>query len=289
LLFRHILLDKEPFKNQGAKVNYFNDLQNAPSFFKSYDKCLVFRTVISLSFNLLINKSPKVMDRQAKRQFLDFLYTFITQNKREHFERVVCERTKYITVVLEDIFQPHNASAVLRSCDVFGVQDVHIIENNNEYRVNPDVALGSSKWLNLLRYNKEEFNTPACLEKLKSEGYRIVATTPHRDDVTIYDLPLEKGKVALLFGTEYEGLTKEAIELADEYVMIPMFGFTESLNISVSAAIFLFQLTNRLRLSGIPWKLSEDEQLSIKIQWAKNVVRNPELLEKQFLKNYQKS
>lgn len=228
------------------------------------------------------------MDRKVQEDFLKFLNKYITENKKNHFERVAKERTRYITVVLEDIFQPHNASAVLRSCDVFGIQDVHIIENKNEYKVNPDVALGSSKWLSLHKYNEGEFNTPACIENLKNRGYRIVATTPHRDDITIHQLDLNRGKIALLFGTEYKGLTDEAISMADEYVMIPMFGFTESLNISVSAAIFLYQLTHRMRSAEIPWQLSREEELSLKIQWANNVVKSPGLLEKQFLKGYQK-
>jgi tRNA (guanosine-2'-O-)-methyltransferase len=236
-----------------------------------------------LCFRLVGEQFEKIMDHKTKQDFLKFLYQFITENKQNHFERVIKDRTRYLTVVLEDIFQPHNASAVLRSCDVFGVQDIHIVENRYQYRINPDVALGSSKWLDLHKYNESEFNTTACLEKLKKEDYRIVATTPHKDDVTIQDLSLEKGKIALLFGTEYEGLTQQALDLADEYVMIPMYGFTESLNISVTAAIFLYHLTHKLKHSDIAWALSREEVLDLKIRWAKNVVKNSEIIERQFI------
>ncbi len=228
------------------------------------------------------------MEHQENNELLKYLYRFISENKRNHFERLVKERTRYLTVVLEDIYQSHNASAVLRSCDVFGVQDVHIIENRYKYKVNTDVALGSAKWLSLHKYNNDEFNTPECLEKLRSEGYRIVATSPHKEDATIHGFPIEKGKVALLFGTEYEGLTDEAIGLADEYVMIPMHGFTESLNISVSAAIFLYHFTTGLRNSDIPWQLSPAEELDVKLMWVKKVVKSADLLEKHFFRNYGK-
>lgn len=222
------------------------------------------------------------MDQDQKKAFLAYLYEYITENKRNHFARVADSRTRYITVVLEDIFQPHNASAVLRSCDVFGIQDVHIIENKNKYRVNPDVALGASKWLSLHKYNETGFNTPGCIGRLKEAGYRIVATTPHRDDVSINELKLEEGKLALVFGKEDDGLSGEALELADEYVCIPQYGFTESLNISVSAAIMLFQLTGRLRSSAISWGLSEEEKLDLKIGWARKVVKKADSLERLF-------
>jgi tRNA (guanosine-2'-O-)-methyltransferase len=223
------------------------------------------------------------MHLQTKQQLLDFLTGFISENKKNKFEANILQRTKYLTLVLEDIFQPHNASAVLRTCDCFGVQDVHIIENSNKYQVNPDVALGSSKWLTLYKYNAGENNTTACLQRLKADGYRIVATTPHKNDHTPEDLPLDQ-KIALVFGTELEGLTGEAIAMADDFVKIPMYGFTESLNISVSAALLIRSLTERIRNSDILWQLSEEESIDIRIAWAKNVVRKSDVLEKEFLR-----
>jgi tRNA (guanosine-2'-O-)-methyltransferase len=221
-------------------------------------------------------------DNTKKQQLLSYLQEFITPNKKNKFEDLILQRTRHVTIVLEDIYQPHNASAVLRSCDCFGIQDVHIIENMNKYEVNPDVALGSSKWLNLIKYREKENNTESCLKKLKSDGYRIIATTPHENDFTPETLPLNQ-KVALVFGTELAGLSQVALNQADGFVRIPMYGFTESFNISVSAALLLFALTDRLHKSDIQWQLTEEEKLDIMLDWTKTVIKKSELLEKIFL------
>jgi tRNA (guanosine-2'-O-)-methyltransferase len=218
---------------------------------------------------------------------LDFFLSFISDNKKKKFEENIQYRSRYLTIVLEDIYQPHNASAVLRSCDCFGIQDVHIIENMNKYEVNPDVALGSAKWLSLIKYNKETNNTESCLSSLKNNGYKIVATSPHQDDFTPESMPLDQ-KTALVFGTELAGLTDKAKEIADAFVRIPMFGFTESLNISVSAALLLFTLSERLRKSSVNWHLSEEEKTDIMLQWAKNVVKKSDALEREFFRKIEK-
>ncbi|NCA86163.1 MAG: TrmH family RNA methyltransferase [Clostridia bacterium] len=224
------------------------------------------------------------MDPKLKPALLEYLTGFVSDNKRTKFEAIVQQRTRYVTVVLEDLYQPHNASAVLRSCDCFGIQDVHIIENANTYEVNPDVALGASKWLNLIRYNTTENNTPEAIATLKTKGYRIVATTPHRSEVTLQQLDLNQGPVALLFGTEMRGLSADALAGADEFMIIPMVGFTESFNISVSAALSLFYLTEKLRNSSIPWQLSAEEQIDTKLDWVRKVVKSSEGLIKDFLR-----
>ncbi len=222
------------------------------------------------------------MKYSTKIELLNFLEGFISDNKKELFKKIIEYRTRYISVVLEDIFQPHNASAVLRTCDCFGIQDVHIIENRNLYEVNPDVALGSSKWLTLTKYNEEKNNTENTINKLKSEGYSIIATTPHKNDTPLDQLDLGK-KTALLFGTELNGLSDIAIENADGFVKIPMYGFTESFNISVSAAIILHQLTDKLRESKYNWQLTAEEKLDIRLDWVRNVVKKSDLAEDEFL------
>lgn len=216
-------------------------------------------------------------------ELIEYLSGFISENRRQKFVEVIRWRTRHITVVLEDIYQPHNASAVLRSCDCFGIQDIHVIENRNRYTVNPDVALGSPKWLNLHKYKQAENNTLSCLRSLKEKGYRIVATSPHKNDCNIEDLPID-GKLALVFGTELEGISDTVREQADEFVKIPMFGFTESFNISVSAAICLHTLVNRLHRSGIKWQLEEKEKEEVLLGWLRNSINRSELLEKEFLK-----
>lgn len=216
-----------------------------------------------------------------EEQLLNHLLEFVSENKKKKFEQIIGHRTRFLTIVLEDIFQPHNASAVLRSCDCFGIQDVHIIENNYKYEVNPDVALGSSKWLSLFKYNAFENNTRDCLMQLKSKGYRIVATTPHQEGCLISELPLDQ-KTALVFGTEMSGLSPFVMEMSDAYVKIPMYGFTESLNISVSAALFLYHLTEKMRSMSVPWQLPPEEEVEIKLYWARQTVKDSQLIEKRY-------
>ncbi len=220
------------------------------------------------------------------RALLEFLEKLVNENRLELLEKVMQDRTRYVTVLLEDIFQPHNASAVLRTCDCFGIQDVHIIENRNEYVLNPEIELGSAQWLSIFKHRGNENNTMTAIESLKKKGYRIVATTPHTDDVNLNEFDLEKGPVALMFGTEMKGLSGEAIELADEYLKIPMHGFSESLNISVSAAIILQTLRMKLNDSDIEWKLKEDEKEDIRLNWMRNSIRNSTIIERDFKKRY---
>ncbi len=219
------------------------------------------------------------------KAFIDHLSAFITERRMNLFMQVLNERTRYITVVLEDIYQPHNASAVLRSCDVFGIQDVHIIENKNEFILNPDVTLGSDKWLSITKYNEADNNTITALNSLKSRGYRIVAATPHDTSVQINNFNLNRGKVALVFGTELKGLSEQALKNSDEFVHVPMFGFTESLNISVSAAIILNILTSTLRELNINWHLNEDEKQEILKTWLLNSINKSKLIEERFFEN----
>lgn len=215
-------------------------------------------------------------------ELFEYLSPHITEKRLNLFNRIIENRTKYLTVVLEDIFQPQNASAVLRSCDCFGIQDVHIIENRNEFEVDTEVSLGSSKWLSLHKYNEDKNNSLTAIRNLKKEGYKIVATTPHVNDQELPDFDITAGKTALIFGSELPGVSDIILNEADEYLKIPMFGFTESFNISVSAAITLHFLTHKLHHSNVQWKLSEKEKTDIKIQWIRNTIKKSELIEKRF-------
>jgi|SRR6056297_2375152 len=214
---------------------------------------------------------------------INYLEQFITQQRLNLFHQILNQRTRYITVVLEDIYQSQNASAVLRTADCFGIQDIHIIENKNEYQINPDVALGSYKWLNLVKYNNQKSNTLEAISDLKKQGYRIVATTPHTNDVNLEDFDVTQGKTALFFGTELNGLSDIMIDNADEYIKIPMVGFTESFNISVSVAIILHHLTSSLRKSEIDWQLSDNEKEEILLEWLKKTIKKSSLLIDDFL------
>ncbi|MDX9942471.1 MAG: RNA methyltransferase [Bacteroidales bacterium] len=226
------------------------------------------------------------MDRATRRLVIEFLSGFITPSRHQRILEVLSKRTPYLTVVLEDIYQSHNASAVLRSCECFGIQDVHIIENRNVFEVSQEVAMGSSKWLDLHRYNQNENNTLECLHSLRSKGFTLVATSPHENDYTPATLPLDK-PVALLFGTELGGLTPEALSMADAYLRIPMAGFTESFNISVSAAICLYELSTRIRNSELPRTFSEDEYDALHLRWLKASIKSADFIIERFLKNKQ--
>ncbi|SHE77140.1 tRNA (guanosine-2'-O-)-methyltransferase [Mariniphaga anaerophila] len=220
-----------------------------------------------------------------QKELIQYLSEFITPERLTLFEKTLEQRTSYLTVVLEDIFQPQNASAVLRTCDCFGIQNVHIIENRNEFTVDTEVAMGASKWLSLHKYNRKTQNSLDAIKKLKKEGYRIVATSPHLNDHLLPDFDLTTGKAAIVFGSELPGISEAILNEADEFLKIPMYGFTESFNISVSAAIVLYQLSQKLREHpSINWKLSEQEQDEIKTAWLRSTIKKSSLLEKRFLK-----
>lgn len=214
------------------------------------------------------------------------LESFITEQRKKLFNRILEQRTRYITVVLEDIYQPQNASAVLRTSDCFGIQDVHIIENRNDYMVNPDVTLGADKWLDLHKYNTAEHNSASTIETLREKGYRIVATIPRKPATNLRDFDLRRGKTAIFFGTELTGLSEQVLNTADEFLQIPLHGFTESFNISVSAAIVLHFLSEKLRQSDLDWKLSPEEKKEVKLNWLRQSVKNSNLIEKEFLSKY---
>jgi tRNA (guanosine-2'-O-)-methyltransferase len=200
------------------------------------------------------------------------LCKLISERRATLFNTIAPNRTRHIQLVLEDIFQSQNASAVLRTCDILGIQDVHVIETRNKYSINKDVSLGSSKWIDLHRYTDQDDPLDTCLNGLKKNGVRLIATSPRTENSTpLNELSIDE-PMAILFGTELNGLTDRALSYADELMHIPMVGFTESFNISVSAAITLYQLRNKLHDSK-RYFLNEQEQLTLKIRWAKSMLR----------------
>ncbi|MFZ9004460.1 MAG: TrmH family RNA methyltransferase [Robiginitalea sp.] len=199
---------------------------------------------------------------------LAHLEGFITLERKQRFLQVLASRTRYLTVALEDVYQLHNASAVIRSCDVFGIQAAHLIEGRFGNRLDKNIAMGAQRWVDIHRHA----SSGACIEDLRRKGYRIIATTPRQESDTLESFTLE-GPTALFFGTEKEGLSPEVLREADGALHIPMYGFTESLNISVAAAIILQDLSTRLRQSDHPWRLSEAEILEKRFEWTRKTVR----------------
>lgn len=200
---------------------------------------------------------------------LDYLQNFITEERKQRFSEIISQRTNHFTVAMEDVFQMHNTSAVVRTCEVFGVQQAHSIEGRYGKRLDEKIAMGAQKWVDVFRYD----DTQKCIDILREKGYQIVATTPHKDAYLLNDFDISK-KSAFFFGTEKEGLSEKVLAQADTYLKIPMVGFTESLNISVAVAIVLQQLTDKLRRSNIKWQLTNEERYSVLEQWTKISVRN---------------
>jgi tRNA (guanosine-2'-O-)-methyltransferase len=217
-------------------------------------------------------------------KLLNYFESFLTDSRKQLFKSVLEKRTRHFTVVLEDIFQSHNASAVVRTCDIFGVQDVHAIENKYNNKVSRHVAKGSQKWLNQYRYRNDGDNTKTCLDGLKKAGYQIVATTPHNDSCLLQDFDVSK-KTAFVFGEEAEGVSNYVIENSDGFLKIPMVGFTESLNISVATAIILQDVTTKLRNSDINWELSKEEKEVLYIDWVKKTIKNVDKIEAHYQQN----
>jgi len=217
-------------------------------------------------------------------EILTYLQTFLTRHRIERFKEILSQRTRHLTVAIEDVYQPHNASAILRSCEVFGIQDVHIIEKNYVFKNSNQVSKSANKWLNVYKYKNHKNNSLACLETLRSKGYQIVATTPHTDSCLLQDFDVTK-KAAFFFGVEKEGLSEDVLKNADVTLKIPMYGFTESLNISVAAAIVLQHCSTKLHQSDIDWQLSETEKQTLELEWTKKTIKDVDNIIERYLQN----
>ncbi len=215
-----------------------------------------------------------IMNTVQKQALIEHLLSHLTPHKQARLKEVVAQRTRHAVVLLEDLFQAHNASAVLRSCDLFGIQEVHTVEERHKFVVHNGVAKGASQWLDVVHHT----DITAAIMGLKEKGYRIVATTPHTNACLLPDFPVDK-KFVFMFGTEDVGLSPQALQHADEFVKIPMVGFTESFNISVSVAICLYQVTQAMRQTGVAWQLTQDEQLEVLHSWLKKQLAHAEQLE----------
>ncbi|MFT5250090.1 MAG: tRNA (guanosine-2'-O-)-methyltransferase [bacterium] len=212
-------------------------------------------------------------------QLLEHLLSFLTERRKSLFKEVISKRTRHFTVVTEDVYQMHNTSAVMRSCDVFGIQELHVVEERISKEIDREIALGAQKWVNIHRHH----STKECIDNLRENGYQIIATTPHNNSTELKDFDISK-KSAFFFGKEKEGLSDVVLDAADGYLKIPMYGFTESLNISVSAAVILQSVVTRLKDSDIDWKLSEDEKKEIILHWTKMTIKSVDQIVERFYK-----
>jgi tRNA (guanosine-2'-O-)-methyltransferase len=203
----------------------------------------------------------------AQQDLVARLASFVTPARLARLETVLAARTRHLTVVFEDVYHPHNASAVLRTCECLGVQDVHIVEGQKRFRPNVEVVHGAARWLTLHRWRKPEgHDIRSCLATLRERGYRVVATSPREDALPLGEVPLER-PLAVCFGTEETGLSHDVLSAADICAQIPMPGFTRSLNVSVTAALVLYDLTTRLRAQALPWPLDEVQRDQLRLLW----------------------
>ncbi|MBQ3751562.1 MAG: RNA methyltransferase [Bacteroidales bacterium] len=224
----------------------------------------------------------QITDTETRRKLIEHLSQFVTEPRKARLEEVLNNRTRHITVVLEDLYQTQNISAVMRSCECYGIQDAYIVENRNEFEIHKDISMGADKWLTLHHYPHAEHNMKQCIDDLHAKGYTVVATLPDEKKTTIQDLPIDR-KTAFLFGTELTGLSEEAVRYADCNALIPMYGFTESFNISNSAAIILSNFSERLRHSDVDWHLGEDEREALYFDWLQKSIRDPEAIIRHYL------
>ncbi|WP_395053202.1 TrmH family RNA methyltransferase [Flavobacterium sp.] len=211
--------------------------------------------------------------------YLAFLENILTENRKERFLQVLSKRTNHFTIAMEDIFQLHNTSAVMRSCEVFGIQQLNVIEERYTKSIDKEIAMGAQKWVDVNRFE----SISNCISTLKSKGYQIIATSPHENDCDLDNFDISKPS-AFFFGTERDGLSDEVLQKADGFLKIPMAGFTESLNISVSAAIIIQNLMSRLHKSNINWQLSEEDILEKRLLWAKNTIKDIKRIEERYYK-----
>ena len=227
------------------------------------------------------------MTPQEEKLF-SHLSQFISEHKKSFVEKVLCQRTRHVTVVLENIYQSQNASAVVRTCECMGLQDIHIVENTAKYQLNVRVLKGSNKWINLERYRTRGVNnTETCFSRLRNEGYRILVADPSPDGLPIAEIEPGSDKLAILFGNELRGASDYAVSNCDRKIRIPMYGFTESLNISVSVAICLNTILSKLRASVVDIGLDDDEKDFIRLNWYRKMVRRSDIVEREFLRTIQ--
>ncbi len=205
------------------------------------------------------------------QRLYEILSEHLTERKRNLFDDVANHRTRYITLILEDLYQAQNTSAIQRSAESWGLQDLYIIENAHSFTHHRRVAKGAYDWLDIHRFNESIDNSKSCIEHLKENGYQIVVTALHENAIDPDQLDLNK-KTAVLMGTELTGASETAMKMADHFLKIPTCGFTESLNVGAAAAVIVHDLTRRMKREKKQWQLSDEEKLLLKIKWAKKSI-----------------
>ena len=211
------------------------------------------------------------MNFQAR---IDYLSQFVMERRLERFRQILDLRTAYVQLALQDTYHMHNASAVLRSSDAFGMQRVHLIRDKFAKEIDTEIALGAQKWLDIQQHSSNE----SLFAYAQDQGMSLVATSPHKGAARIETLDLTR-PVLIMLGTEREGLTDDAFAKADQTLHIPMYGFTESLNLSVTASLIFHGLRQRLEQSERSYGLVDKEKQRILLDWLRTSVKDSGRLE----------
>ena len=210
-----------------------------------------------------------------------YLSSFLLESRIDTLNRALDMRTEYLTVMTENMFHAQNASAIVRHCEAFGVQNIHTVEDLCPFLPTLNIALGTDKWIDVKRHA----TTADAIKDLRKEGDRIIATTPHHQSCTPETFDVKRGKYVLVFGTEKTGVSEEIMAEADEFLQIPMCGMVDSLNVSASAAILIYMLSQRMRLECDNWHLSDEKRARTLYDWYRYAVRDSEaLLERKYPK-----
>ncbi|MGA9211813.1 TrmH family RNA methyltransferase [Kaistella sp.] len=212
----------------------------------------------------------------------EYLQQFLTEERLEKISHFAPGSSDFVLPVMEDIFQFRNAAAIVRSVEACGFHKIVAMESENEFNPNLRVTKGAETWVEVekLPHNLES------LKEIKSRGYKIVAVSPENNATMLPDYQLNE-PVALVFGTEKEGVTEEILHFADETLAIPMYGFTRSFNVSVAAAICFYELKQKLIKSNLDYQLSEEKLWQMKVRWALNSIKSGEQILDHYVKNIQ--
>nr|WP_243436127.1 RNA methyltransferase [Acanthopleuribacter pedis] len=227
---------------------------------------------------------PKVFPMQRLdlvAELTDYFAGFISENKKNLFQQAAAERTRHVTVVMEDIADPHDASAVIRSCECYGVQDFHVITRRRKFTVAPGVAVGASKWVDLYKHAEQDDASP-CLTELKKAGYRVVGLSTRPDAIPLDAVDLDQ-KTALVFGSEDLGLSDCVHASLDATATLPVLGMGRKFNLSVAAALCLYTISARLRATNIPWRLTEAQRTVLLLSWYAKIPKRRHYLTERFL------
>ena len=202
------------------------------------------------------------------------LEPFMLEGRSERLREVAAYRTRGLTVLLDGVHDPHNLSAVVRSCDAFGLLDLHVIESQARFRVRSKISQGCEKWLDIHRHAGPE----NAIDTLRASGHELWVADASKDSIPVDQVPFQK-RLALVFGNEHRGASAKLREAANGTFHIPMHGFSESFNISVAAAITLaIAARQRERLLGRHGDLSPEEQKALVWNWQKRSVKHAKLI-----------